>query len=89
VASAPIASAAPDTPAAPIEATGLGTGDNRAWPPTILFGVVFLGLWVTVRIVGARARRRGWLAFLVGIPVCAVPLWFMFENVIRLLPANI
>jgi sortase A len=89
VASAPIASAAPDTPAAPIEATGLGTGDNRAWPPTILFGVVFLGLWVAVRIVGARARRRGWLAFLVGIPVCAVPLWFMFENVIRLLPANI
>jgi hypothetical protein len=29
------------------------------------------------------------LPYLVGIPVCLVPLWFFFENVIRLLPANI
>ncbi|HEX9548475.1 MAG TPA: class E sortase [Acidimicrobiales bacterium] len=46
---------------------------------------------------GARLPRHGLrrsamqrlLPYLVGIPVCLVPLWFFFENVIRLLPANI
>jgi sortase A len=84
---APVAAATPTT-AAPID-SGLGTGDHRAWPPTIIFGIITLGLWLAVRIFAARVRRRGWVAFVVGIPVCAVPLWFAFENVIRLLPANI
>jgi sortase A len=73
----------------PGDANTLGSGDSGAWPPTILFGAIFLALWVAVRILAARVRRRGWLAFVVGIPVCAVPLWFAFENVIRLLPPNI
>jgi len=82
------APAAPSVSAAPL-ASGLGTGDNRAWPPTIIFAVITLGLWVAVRIFAARAPRRGWVLFAVGIPICAIPLWFAFENVIRLLPANI
>ncbi|HSS10677.1 MAG TPA: class E sortase [Acidimicrobiales bacterium] len=69
----------------------LGAGDSQAWPPTILFGLVAVGLWVGVRIWAAKSRPGAlrWLPFLVGIPVCLVPLWFLFENVIRLLPANI
>ena len=67
----------------------LGTGDHRAWPPTILFAAIALVVWLGARIAAAHARRRGWLFILAGIGVCLVPLWFAFENVIRLLPANI
>jgi sortase A len=72
-------------PAAPAGSAGgslsgqplnLGSGDSKAWPPTILFGLITLALWVGV-------------PFLVGIPLCLIPLWFLFENVIRLLPANV
>ncbi len=67
----------------------LGAGDSSAWPPTLFFGILTLMLWVGVRLAGARLPRGRWLPYLVGIPVCLVPLWFLFENVIRLLPANI
>ncbi|HEY2303690.1 MAG TPA: hypothetical protein VGH66_17440, partial [Acidimicrobiales bacterium] len=58
-------------------------------PPTILFAAIALVVWLGARIAAAHARRRGWLFILAGIGVCLVPLWFAFENVIRLLPANI
>jgi sortase A len=74
-------------PAAPT-VDNLGAGDHRAWAPTILFGAVTLLLWIGVRLLGARARPR-WPVLAVGIPLCLVPLWFLFENVVRLLPANI
>jgi sortase A len=87
---APAAAAAPSAPAASAAsaADNLGAGDARAWPPTILFGALTLLLWIGVRVLGARARPR-WPVFAVGIPLCLVPLWFLFENVVRLLPANI
>jgi sortase A len=95
--------ASPPTPAAPPAATTkppvavvapvvpltLGAGDHRAWPPTILFAAIALILWLGTRIGAAHARRRRWVIILAGIAVCLVPLWFAFENVIRLLPANI
>ncbi|HEY2300626.1 MAG TPA: class E sortase [Acidimicrobiales bacterium] len=74
---------------APVVPITLGTGDRRAWPPTILFAAIALVVWLGARIAAAHARRGGWLFILAGIGVCLVPLWFAFENVIRLLPANI
>ncbi len=69
-------------------ADNLGTGDRGAWPPTILFGAVTLLAWLAVRLTGTRVRPR-WTVFAIGIPLCLIPLWFLFENAIRLLPANI
>jgi sortase A len=68
----------------------LGSGDPTAWPPTLLFGALALLLWIGVRLAGIRLPRgRRWIPFAAGIPLALVPLWFLFENVIRLLPANI
>jgi len=75
--------------AAPAKVT-LGSGQRDAWPPTIAYGAAFVLLWILLRVLGATRRRgRRWVPFALGIPLCAVPLWFLFENVIRLLPANI
>jgi hypothetical protein len=68
----------------------LGAGDTTAWPPTILFGLVALGLWVGIRVLAARSPKGlSWVTLLVGIPLCLVPLWFFFENASRLLPAGL
>ena len=67
----------------------LGSGTSKAWAPTIAYGLGFVGLWAGLRMVATRRRTLRWLPFLVGIPVCAVPLWFVFENVIRLAPSAI
>jgi hypothetical protein len=76
------------TGAAPV--SDLGAGDAAAWPPTILFGIVVLGLWVGIRVLAARSGKRlRWAAFLIGIPICLIPLWFFFENASRLLPAGL
>jgi sortase A len=91
----PAPTAPPVNGAAPagVAASGplnLGSGDSAAWPPTLLFGALALLLWIGVRVAGALSPRgRRWIPFAAGIPVCLVPLWFLFENVIRLLPANI
>jgi sortase A len=88
-----VASASPPAPvggvtgAAPV--SDLGAGDAAAWPPTILFGIVVLGLWVGIRVLAARRGRLRWFAFLIGIPICLIPLWFFFENASRLLPAGL
>jgi len=68
----------------------LGSGNQAAWPPAIAFGALVALLWVGVRILINRTRRWARLgAYLGGIAVCLVPLWFCFENVVRLLPQNI
>jgi sortase A len=67
----------------------LGSGDHKAWPATLFFGIVGLIMWLGVRLWGAFIGRVRWLPYVVGIPMCLVPLWFAFENVVRLLPANI
>lgn len=81
----------PSTVARPVvvKAVSLGTGDHSAWPPTLLFGLLAVALWTGVRVYAARRRNWRWVPFLVGIPVSFVPLWFLFENAIRLLPNNI
>lgn len=72
-----------------IKTLSLGSGNNGAWPPTLLYGLIFVAFWAAVRIYAAMRRSWRWVPFLVGIPVAFVPLWFLFENVIRLLPSNI
>jgi sortase A len=70
-------------------ARNLGSGDHNAWPDTLLYGFIFVGLWLGVRLWSHHRRYWRGIPFIVGIPVCFVPLWFLFENVIRLLPNNI
>jgi sortase A len=91
----PAASSAPAPPAAasaaPVAAVDtLGRGNGNAWPPAIAYGAVLALLWVGVRLLINRTRR--WTragAYVGGIVVCLAPLWFCFENVVRLLPPNI
>jgi sortase A len=80
--------AAPTASAAPV--ASLGSGNQRGWPPAIAYGSLVVLLWIGVRLAINRTRR--WHragAIVVGIAVCLVPLWFCFENVVRLLPQNI
>ncbi len=68
----------------------LGSGDGGAWAPALLYGGLFVLLWIGVRLWINRTRRWGRVgAFVVGIGVCLIPLWFCFENVVRLLPQSI
>ncbi len=76
-------------PVAAIKSISLGTGDHSAWPPTLLYGLAAVAVWIGVRLYAARRRDWRWVPFVVGIPICFVPLWFLFENAIRLLPNNI
>ncbi len=84
------APAALAAPASVVVAENLGSGDRAAWGPTLLFGAAVVVLWIATRLLvnwTRRWRRAGLLV--VGIAVCLVPLWFVFENVVRLLPPNI
>ena len=68
----------------------LGTGRTSAWTPSILYGLLMIGLWVATRVAINRTRRWYRLgAYVVGIGICLIPLWFCFENVILLLPQSI
>jgi sortase A len=70
--------------------TSLTAGDSRAWPSAIGYGAVVVLLWIGVRLVINRTRRWSRVAaYAIGIAVCLIPLWFFFENVIRLLPPSI
>ena len=73
--------------ALPGEATPDLSGDSSAWLPTILFALAGLLVAVGVWLVG-RAWRR-WPAYVIGIVPILVVLWFLFENVNRLLPSNV
>jgi sortase A len=94
--SATPASPGPDTtsPAAPspsaASVASLGSGNRQGWPPAIAYGSLVVLLWIGARLLINRTRR--WHragAIVIGVAVCLVPLWFCFENVVRLLPQNI
>ena len=63
------------------------SGAQSAKGPAIQWGilaaVVFFGTWYVAR------RWRRWPSYLIGAPVFLFVLYFFFENVARLLPANI
>jgi hypothetical protein len=68
----------------------LGKGQSGAWLPSLLYGLLVVGLWAGTRVTINRTRRWWRLgAYVVGIGVCLIPLWFCFENVILLLPQSI
>jgi sortase A len=73
-------------PVAVVEAPSL-SGDRSAAAPTVLWGLVCalvaLATWFAAR------RWRRWPAYLLGSVVFLVVLFVFFENVSRLLPANI
>ena len=62
--------------------------DDGAWSQVALWGlgliVVAIGAWSV-----SRRTRRNWMGALVGIVPFVVVLYFWFENVNRLLPANL
>ncbi len=70
--------------------TSLTGGDSRAWPAAIGYGAIVVLLWIGVRLCINRTRRWSRVAaYVIGIALCLVPLWFFFENVIRLLAPSI
>ncbi|HET6875412.1 MAG TPA: class E sortase [Acidimicrobiales bacterium] len=81
----------PTTPSTPtLTSDNLGRGNSNAIPPTILYGLLTVVLWVATRLAINRTRRFWRLgAYVVGIGICLIPLWFTFENVILLLPQSI
>jgi len=75
--------------AAASSGNGLGGGQPNAWPPALAYGAAALVAWVLTRVGVAHTRRWSRLGVaLAGLAVTAVPLWFCFENVTRILPAS-
>jgi sortase A len=79
--------APPPPPAAPIVRKAGLSGNQVAKGPAVQWGVmaalVFFSTWYIAR------RWRRWPAYLIGTPVFLFVLFFFYENVARLLPANI
>ncbi|MDQ2754042.1 MAG: class E sortase [Actinomycetota bacterium] len=68
----------------------LGHGNGGAWPPAIAYGAAVVVIWIMTRILINRTRRlRRVGAYVGGIALCLIPLWFCFENVVLLLPQSI
>ena len=64
---------------------GLGGERASAWP-AVMLGIACALIWVAVWLLGKLWRK--WPAYVVGLPVFLVVLFFFFENFSRLLPAN-
>jgi sortase A len=64
---------------------GLGGERATAWP-AVMLGLACALIWVAAWLLGKLWRR--WPAYLVGLPVFLIVLFFFFENFSRLLPAN-
>ena len=83
---APPPAATSGSPTLASEKPGL-SGKQTAKAPAVEWGIlaalVFFGTWYVAR------RWRRWPAYLMGAPVFLFVLFFFFENVARLLPANI
>jgi sortase A len=78
----------PPPPAAPEveEEFGLG-GDTSARLPALLWGLACAALAVAAWVWGKRWRR--WAAYGLSTPLLFVLLFFWFEQITRLLPANV
>jgi len=64
---------------------GLGGERAGAWP-AVMLGVACALIWVAAWLLGKLWRK--WPAYLVGLPIFLIVLFFFFENFSRLLPAN-
>jgi sortase A len=73
-----------------VATTNLGEGNSSALPPALAYGAGVVILWILVRLGINRTRRwRRTGVFVVGIGLCLIPLWFCFENVVRVLPSSV
>ncbi len=60
-----------------------------SWVGAAGWGLLALMVWTAARVAGARRRRWAKLGTVgAGALVALVPVWFLFENLVRLLPAN-
>ena len=73
--------------AAGIDRPGL-SGAGAANRPAIAWGIIAGSIWLAAWAVGRWTGRR-WTAYIVGAPIFLVALFLFFENVARLLPANV
>ena len=64
---------------------GLSGHRAAAWP-AIALGVACGFIWIAAWLLGKLWRK--WPAYLLGLPLFLVMLFFFFENFSRLLPAN-
>lgn len=84
------------TPPPPRPRLSLAAGENRAGlsgmpvakGPTVAWGIVAASVWAATWFLSHMWRRR-WPAYLLGAPIFLAVLFMFFENVARLLPANV
>ncbi len=84
------------TPPPPRERVSLATEEQRAGlsggraarGPTVAWGIVAASVWLATWLLSRMWHRR-WPAYLLGAPVFFAVLFMFFENVARLLPANV
>ena len=83
-----VAGAGEDEPVDPFagDAAGL-SGERAARGPTVLWGAIAAGIAFVIWLVGRLWRR--WPAYALGAPIFLVALFVFYENISRLLPANI
>ena len=73
--------------AAGIDRPGL-SGAGAANRPVIAWGILAASVWLAAWAIGRWSGRR-WTAYIVGAPIFLITLFVFFENVARLLPANV
>jgi LPXTG-site transpeptidase (sortase) family protein len=86
-----------DTPTADTPTVGAAPADNTTgasaggtWAATLSWAALALVAWTGTRVAAAQLRRYSKVAMLAaGTLLCLVPLWFVFENLVDLLPASI
>lgn len=64
------------------------SGAGAANRPAIAWAIIAASIWLAAWAVGRWTGRR-WTAYIVGTPIFLVALFLFFENVARLLPANV
>ena len=97
----PVATPEPDPTAAatappPRERVSLAAEESRAGlsggraarGPTVAWAIVAASVWAATWLLSRMWRRR-WPAYLLGTPIFLAVLFMFFENVARLLPANV
>ncbi len=91
---APVVEGAPPPP--PRERLSLAAEEGRAGlsggraarGPTVAWGIVAASVWLATWFLSRMWHRR-WPAYLLGAPIFLAVLFMFFENVARLLPANV
>jgi len=76
----------PAAAAAPKQLDANVSGEAAPKLPAILYGLLCAGIWALAWLVGKRWRK--WPAYLIGLPIFLITLFYFFESFSRLLPAN-